>query len=83
MLSVERDGRTQTAYSLICLDELVESQQAAVPTATVLRLQVHAKLVHYGSPAARKVVFDDGSQTHGQLGARETAKAFRSFSDWI
>lgn len=55
------------AYSLVCFDELVESQQAPVPAAAVLRLQIHAKLVHDGGPAAWEVMFDDGPQTHGQL----------------
>lgn len=62
--------KTQTAYSLICFDQLVESQQAAIPAATVLRLQVHAYLVHNGGPASGEVVFDDGSQTHCQLSSR-------------
>lgn len=52
-------------YSLICFDQLIKSQQAAVPAAAVVRLQIHADLVHYGGPAAREVMLDDGSQTHG------------------
>lgn len=51
-------------YLLVCFDQLVESKQAAVPATAALGLQVHADLVHDGSPAAREVVSDDGSQTH-------------------
>jgi len=58
-------------YSLVCFDQLVESQQAAIPAAAVLRLEVYANFVHDGGPASGKVVLDDGSQTHGQLGAIE------------
>lgn len=56
-----------SGYSLVRLNQLVERQQAAVPAAGVLRLQVQAYLVHYGGPAAREVMLDDDSQTDRQL----------------
>ena len=61
--------RNKTTYSLICFYQLVESQQASIPATTVLRLEVHVDLVHYSSPTAREVMFNDSSQTHGELGA--------------
>lgn len=65
--------------SLVGLDQLVEGQQAAVPAATVLRLQVQADLIHYGRPAPREVVLYDGSQTHCQLGpGRENTHTYIS-----
>lgn len=65
----ETDYCIKSGYSLVCFDKLVESQQAAVPGAAVLRLQVHAELVYNGGPASWEVVLNDGSQTHGQLGS--------------
>lgn len=61
--------RNKTTYSLICFYQLVESQQASIPATAVLRLEIHVDLVHYGSPTTREVMFNDSSQTHGELGA--------------
>lgn len=70
-------SHTHSGYSLICFNQLVERQQAAVPAAGVLRLQVHAYLVHNGGPAAREVMLDDDSQTDRQL---SPGRKFRCFT---
>lgn len=76
MIMCKREA--STGYSLVGFDQLIESQQAAIPAAAVLSLQVHADLIHNGSPAAGKVVFNDGSKTHGQLGATDSTKPYLS-----
>lgn len=71
--------RKDSGYSLIGFHHLVQSHQTSVPAAAVWSLQVHADFVHNGRPAARKVMFDDCSQTHGELGTRDNRERFISY----
>lgn len=63
---------------LVSLDQLIEAQEAPKPAPTVWRLQVVPYLVHHSCPMAREVMFNDGTETHCQLGSSATGKKYRS-----
>lgn len=57
-------------HLLVSLYQLIQAQQAAKPASTVLRLQIIAYLVYHCCPMARKVMFNDSTQAHCQLGPK-------------
>lgn len=61
-------------YLLISLHQLIQAQEAPEPTPTVLGLQVVTYLVYHGCPMARKVMFNDSTEAHCQLGSKAGQK---------
>lgn len=59
---------------LVSLHQLIQAQEAPKPTPTVLRLQVVAYLVYHSCPMARKVMFNDSTEAHCQLGSMAGGK---------